>query len=124
MKSILENLSGQENKVLEFWTQRKKRLDQCQQYVLFEKSANQAIDWIRETGDYYLTTHATNLGTNQKETETLRQEHNDFKTTAKETREKVKLLIQLADSLVDKGSYYLVFTNKMPSYKKVIAMLT
>lgn len=31
------------------------------------------------------------------------REHNEFKTSAKETREKVKLLIQLADNLVEKG---------------------
>lgn len=37
------------------------------------------------------------------ETENLLAEHNEFKATAKETRERVKLLIQLADSLVEKG---------------------
>lgn len=38
---ILEQLLNQENKVLEHWTARKKRLDQCQQFVLFENSAKQ-----------------------------------------------------------------------------------
>lgn len=54
-------------------------------------------------GECYLTTHATNLGNNIEETESLLREHNEFKGTAKETRERVKLLIQLADSLVEKG---------------------
>ncbi|KAF5295457.1 hypothetical protein FQR65_LT10445 [Abscondita terminalis] len=103
VKGILEKLLTQENKVLEHWTQRKKRLDQCQQFVLFERSARQAIEWIHDTGECYLTTHATNLGTNIEETESLLREHNEFKGTAKETRERVKLLIQLADSLVEKG---------------------
>lgn len=103
VKTILEKVLTQENKVLEHWTQRKKRLDQCQQYVLFERSAKQAIEWIHETGECYLTTHATNLGNNIEETESLLREHNEFKCTAKETRERVKLLIQLADSLVEKG---------------------
>ncbi|XP_049828356.1 kalirin isoform X4 [Schistocerca gregaria] len=102
VKNILEKLLSQENKVLEHWTQRKKRLDQCQQYVLFERSAKQAIEWIHETGEFYLSTH-TNVGQNKEETETLLSEHNEFKGTAKETRERVKLLIQLADSLVEKG---------------------
>lgn len=62
VKGILEKLLMQENKVLEYWTQRKKRLDQCQQFVLFERSARQAIEWIHDTGECYLTTHATNLG--------------------------------------------------------------
>lgn len=103
VKAILEKLLTQENKVLEHWTQRKKRLDQCQQFVLFERSARQAIEWIHDTGECYLTTHATNLGSNIDETESLLREHNEFKGTAKETRERVKLLIQLADSLVEKG---------------------
>lgn len=89
--------------MLEHWTQRKKRLDQCQQFVLFERSAKQAIEWIHDTGECYLTTRATNLGNNIEETESLLEEHNEFKGTAKETRERVKLLIQLADSLVEKG---------------------
>lgn len=103
VKVILEKVLNQENKVLEYWTQRKKKLDQCQQFVLFERSAKQAIEWIHDTGECYLTTRAVNLGSNIEETESLLREHNEFKGTAKETRERVKLLIQLADNLVEKG---------------------
>ncbi|GAB6019934.1 hypothetical protein CHUAL_001465 [Chamberlinius hualienensis] len=102
VRGILDQLLKQENRVLEFWTLKKKRLDQCQQYVLFERSAKQALEWIHDTGELYLSTH-TDVGDNLQETETLLKEHNEFKVTAKETREKVKLLIQLADSLVEKG---------------------
>ncbi|XP_066961005.1 kalirin isoform X3 [Macrobrachium rosenbergii] len=102
VRDILENLMAQENKVLEHWTQKKKKLDQCQQFVLFEGSANQALDWIMETGEMYLSTH-TNLGETKEETEKLLKEHNEFKGTAKDTRERVKLLLLLADSLVEKG---------------------
>jgi hypothetical protein len=82
ISGILEKLLCQENKVLEHWTQRKKRLDQCQQYVLFERSAKQAIEWIHDTGEIYLSTH-TNVGQSKEETETLLLEHNVFKGTAK-----------------------------------------
>ncbi|KAK0088982.1 hypothetical protein PV325_009865 [Microctonus aethiopoides] len=102
VKSILEELLSKENKVLEYWTQRKKRLDQCHQFVLFERSAKQALEWIRETGELYLATH-TNVGKNRLENEQLLHEHNEFKGAAKETRERVKLLIQLADNLMEKG---------------------
>jgi hypothetical protein len=50
--------------VLEHWSERKKRLDQCQQFVLFERSAQQAMEWIHETGEHYLSTH-TSVGANQ-----------------------------------------------------------
>ncbi|CAG9857602.1 unnamed protein product [Phyllotreta striolata] len=103
VKGILERLLGQENGVLECWTQRKKRLDQCQQFVLFERSAGQAIEWIREKGESYLTTKASKVGDNVDETTCLLREHNEFKVTVKETKERVKLLIQLADSLVEQG---------------------
>ena len=99
---ILEKLLTQENRVLEYWTSKKKRLDQNQQYVLFERSARQALAWIKEEGDIYLSTH-TQVGNNEEETQTLLQEHNSFKEKARETREKVKLLLQLADTLVEKG---------------------
>ncbi|XP_046401247.1 triple functional domain protein [Ischnura elegans] len=103
VKAILEKLLCQENKVLEHWTQRKKRLDQCQQFVLFERSAKQALEWIHDTGECYLSTHTHVQGQSREEAEALLLEHNEFKGTAKETRERVKLLMQLADSLVEKG---------------------
>ncbi|XP_055630894.1 triple functional domain protein [Toxorhynchites rutilus septentrionalis] len=103
VKSILDKLLTQETQVLEYWTQRKKRLDQCQQFVLFERSAKQAIEWIHDTGEAYLSSRNNKLCNSREETEALLREHNEFKGTAKETRERVKLLIQLADSLVEKG---------------------
>ena len=102
VKATLEHLHRQENTVLEFWTDRKKKLDQCNQYVNFEYSAKQAIEWIHDTGELYLSTH-THAGRNAEETEKLLKEHDEFKLSAKETREKVCLLIQLADSLMEKG---------------------
>ena len=53
-------------------------------------------------GDIYLSTH-TQVGNTPEETEQLLEEHNSFKEKARETREKVKLLLQLADTLVEKG---------------------
>ena len=43
------------------------------------------------------------VGSTNEETEQLLVEHNSFKEKARETREKVKLLLQLADTLVEKG---------------------
>jgi triple functional domain protein len=132
VKGILDNLLSQENHVLEFWTLRKKAFDQCQQYVLFERSAKQAIEWIHDTGEAYLSSRSTRVCNSTEEREALLKEHNDFKGTAKETRERVKLLIQLADSLVEKGhahaisikqwvatvdNRYKLFSNRMETYR-------
>ena len=43
------------------------------------------------------------MGKTKEETQLLLEEHNSFKEKAKETREKVKLLLQLADTLTEKG---------------------
>lgn len=41
VSDILNELFQRENRVLHYWTMRKRRLDQCQQYVVFERSAKQ-----------------------------------------------------------------------------------
>ena len=75
---ILEKLLTQENRVLDYWTSKKKRLDQNQQFCLFERSARQSLAWIKEEGDIYLKTH-TNVGSTTEETQALLKEHNSFK---------------------------------------------
>ncbi|XP_031414206.1 kalirin RhoGEF kinase b isoform X2 [Clupea harengus] len=102
VKAILSELLQRENRVLHFWTLKKRRLDQCQQYVLFERHAKQALDWLQERGEYYLSTH-TSLGETSEKTQELLKDYGEFRVSAKQTQEKVKLLIQLADSLVEKG---------------------
>ncbi|KAK7144341.1 hypothetical protein R3I94_010684 [Phoxinus phoxinus] len=102
VKAILSELLQRENRVLHFWTMKKRRLDQCQQYVLFERHAKQAIDWLQESGEYFLSTHTSPGDTSEKAQELLK-EYEDFRVSAKQTQEKVKLLIQLAGSLVEKG---------------------
>uniref|UniRef100_A0A4W6G2E8 non-specific serine/threonine protein kinase n=1 Tax=Lates calcarifer TaxID=8187 RepID=A0A4W6G2E8_LATCA len=102
VKAILNELLQRENRVLHFWTLKKRRLDQCQQYLVFERSAKQALDWIQETGEVYLATH-TSPGDSSEETQELLTDYHHFRHTAKQTKEKVKLLIQLADNLVEKG---------------------
>ena len=42
----------------------------------------QALEWIHDTGEFYLSTH-TNVGESLAETESLLKEHNEFKVTAK-----------------------------------------
>ncbi|KAJ8320623.1 hypothetical protein KUTeg_002210 [Tegillarca granosa] len=41
VKATLDQLLQQENMVIEYWTVKKRKLEQCHQYVLFEQSAKQ-----------------------------------------------------------------------------------
>uniref|UniRef100_A0A8C4W597 non-specific serine/threonine protein kinase n=1 Tax=Gopherus evgoodei TaxID=1825980 RepID=A0A8C4W597_9SAUR len=102
VKNILNELFQRENRVLHYWTMRKRRLDQCQQYVVFERSAKQALEWIHDNGEFYLSTH-TSTGSSIHHTQELLKEHEEFQITAKQTKERVKLLIQLADGFCEKG---------------------
>ncbi|KAJ8012874.1 hypothetical protein DPEC_G00047410 [Dallia pectoralis] len=111
VKAILNELLQRENRVLHFWTMKKRRLDQCQQYVVFERSAKQALDWIQETGEYYLSTH-TSPGESGERSQELLREYEEFRVSAKQTKEKVKLLIQLADSFVEKGHVHVTELKK------------
>ncbi|XP_028809807.1 kalirin RhoGEF kinase b isoform X2 [Denticeps clupeoides] len=106
VKAILSELLQRENRVLHFWTLKKRRLDQCQQYVLFERHVKQALQWLQETGEYFLSTH-TSAGETTEKTQELLKEYKEFRVAAKQTQEKVKLLIQLADSLVEKGHVHI-----------------
>ncbi|XP_053482979.1 kalirin [Ictalurus furcatus] len=114
VKAILNELLQRENRVLHFWTMKKRRLDQCQQYVVFERSAKQALDWLQEAGEYFLSTHNT-LGDSAEKTQELLKEYENFCVSAKQTKDKVKLLIQLADNFVEKGHMHVTELKKWVS---------
>ncbi|XP_072009144.1 triple functional domain protein isoform X3 [Engystomops pustulosus] len=116
VKNILNELFQRENRVLHYWTLRKRRLDHCQQYVVFERSAKQALEWIHDSGEFYLSTH-TSTGSTIQHTQELLKEHEEFQITAKQTKERVKLLIQLADGFCEKGHAH------SSEIKKCIAVL-
>uniref|UniRef100_A0A3Q3A5U3 Kalirin-like n=1 Tax=Kryptolebias marmoratus TaxID=37003 RepID=A0A3Q3A5U3_KRYMA len=102
VKGILSELLQRENRVLHFWTLKKRRLDQCQQYLMFQSHAQQALDWLQQSGDHYLAAH-TSPGATMAETQELLNQHREFCISAKHTQEKVHLLIQLAESMLAKG---------------------
>jgi len=48
-------------------------------FLLTQKSAKQAIEWIHDTGEAYLTSRASKICNNNEEREVLLKEHNEFK---------------------------------------------
>lgn len=78
--NTLNKLKQQEDIVMYKWTMRKKSLDDCQQFVLFESSAKQALDWFGEISEKYLT---SNLKDSDKDPSRLLNEHNEFKSNCK-----------------------------------------
>uniref|UniRef100_A0A3Q3WIB6 DH domain-containing protein n=1 Tax=Mola mola TaxID=94237 RepID=A0A3Q3WIB6_MOLML len=101
VKGILSELLQRENRVLHFWTLKKRRLDQCQQYLMFQSHAQQALDWLQQSGDHYLATHTSPGAT--LVTTLLPLLWFTFPSASQHTQEKVHLLIQLAESMLAKG---------------------
>ncbi|RWS15944.1 triple functional domain protein-like protein [Dinothrombium tinctorium] len=104
VKNILDYILRQENEVLECWSQRKKKLDSCQQYVLVEHSGRQALKWIKEKGEEWLNKRLSRNIDNcsHEEIDELYKTLNEFRLQVKETKEKVKLLIQLSENLIER----------------------
>uniref|UniRef100_G3U7R3 Kalirin RhoGEF kinase n=1 Tax=Loxodonta africana TaxID=9785 RepID=G3U7R3_LOXAF len=103
--SVLESLE-QEYRRANIWNKRRPFLRKFLKFVSFEEKKENLLltlrDWDQETGEYYLSTH-TSTGETTEETQELLKEYGEFRVPAKQTKEKVKLLIQLADSFVEKG---------------------
>lgn len=106
VKHILEHILQQENRALECWARRKRRLDQCQQYVLVEHSARQALRWIGETGDHWIEQKQQKVSEESDlDTETVQEVYESlqaFSFQVRETKEKVRLLVQLSENLIDR----------------------
>lgn len=125
---IIEQISKQEDTVLTSWSTRKKRLDHCQQYILVEHTARQALKWIKEVGEQFIITQYNLLkqfnktsgnnnlssstsndncdSSNSLSLEDMYKNMGEFRNEVTKTKEKVKLLLQLSDNLIDKGQVH------------------
>uniref|UniRef100_UPI00358F831F kalirin-like isoform X2 n=1 Tax=Myxine glutinosa TaxID=7769 RepID=UPI00358F831F len=102
IRGILNELHERENNVLLHWATMKKSLEQCQQFLLFERSSKQIIGWIQNTGHAFLTSHpipSQDIAHNGE----LLEEWDRFVMSAKESRDKVQMLLQLARTFISRG---------------------
>ncbi|XP_057700617.1 triple functional domain protein-like isoform X1 [Corythoichthys intestinalis] len=99
---ILTDLCERENRLLCLWNIRKQQLDQCLQYLTFERRAIQAQKRIQDMGELYLSmNYSTGSGIGFRQ-ELLKEKEN-INIISKKIEECVKLLIQLADGYCAKG---------------------
>ncbi|XP_057700619.1 triple functional domain protein-like [Corythoichthys intestinalis] len=99
---ILTDLCKRENSLLCLWNVRKQHLDQCLQYLAFERRAIQAQKRLQDMGELYLSMHystGSGIGFRQE----LLKEKENLNIISKQIEECVKLLIQLADGYCAKG---------------------
>ncbi|KRX93396.1 Triple functional domain protein [Trichinella pseudospiralis] len=106
----LENLRTRENHILSLWTKKKRRLDQCQEYVLLEASGLKFLNWIHDGGETYLTAHATN-SLSRPVAEELLKEHDNFVAKAKEQLASVRLFLDVGDSMLKKDPQHIHYND-------------
>ncbi|KHJ44324.1 RhoGEF domain protein [Trichuris suis] len=114
----LEHLRIRENQILSLWTKKKRRLDQCQEYVLLEASACKLLDWIHEEGESYLAAHMTNTLSTSIADELLK-EHEAFVATAKEQRDSVRIFLDLGEKMLSKDGQHL-HANDITQWVKTV----
>lgn len=135
VKVTLEQILKEENIVLDCWAKRKRRLDQCQQFVLVEHSAKQALRWIRENGENWLINNELRIENGEDDNQLKNKHENlkEFNKQVKETREKVRLLVQLCENLIERrhihsdaikfwsdkvAQFFTEFENKLELFEK------
>lgn len=81
---IMDDIHNKEERTIKSWTNRKNALDECFQYVIFEKSSKEALAWLHESEQNYLNKFQ-NLGNNKDEMKKLYKEFCEFTDRLKVT---------------------------------------
>ena len=96
IKVILDQIRKQEEIVIESWSQRKKRLEHCQQYVIVEHTARQTLKWMKEVGQEFLSPSAVSNGTTEL--------HKNLIEFRSQLKDKVRVLLHLSEKLMSKNN--------------------
>ncbi|XP_066016290.1 kalirin isoform X11 [Pocillopora verrucosa] len=109
VKESQEQLKAQEQQVLEVWNVRRTLADYCLQFLELEQCAKEALDWIHENGEFYLSSR-TGEGDSDAQTKELLDEHQEFKEASEvyelQIRERVKSMLHQAETLIAKSCYH------------------
>lgn len=73
----MDDIHNKEERTIKSWTNRKNALDECFQYVIFEKSSKEALAWLHESELNYLSKFQ-NLSNDKDEMKKLYKEFCDF----------------------------------------------
>lgn len=93
VKSELELILKQENRVLGFWSTRKTQIDHCQQFALVENCACHLLEWIRQNSE------AISCKRGAVRYEQFREFENSFKGT----EDAVRKIYQESYSVIERG---------------------
>ncbi|XP_046859404.1 kalirin-like isoform X4 [Xenia sp. Carnegie-2017] len=105
VKEISELIRGQKKFALDLWNVKNTILGQCKEFLDFETNAKQALEWIHDQGEFYLSSNAA-IPENEEEAKQRYEEHLKFTQMSVEIREKVKSLLQEADELFKRSCFH------------------
>ncbi len=124
----MDDIHSKEERTIKSWTNRKNALDECFQYVIFEKSSKEALAWLHESELNYLNKFQS-LSSNKEEMKKLYKEFCDFTDRLKNQQGYVNLLIELSPKLLESsiryGNNIAMWANKVESrYKEFFSTMS
>lgn len=93
VKSELEIILKQENRVLGHWSRRKTQIDHCQQFALVENCACHLLEWIRQNSD----------AISSKRGVVRYEQFREFENSFKGTEDAVRKICQESYSVIQRG---------------------
>ncbi|XP_067020221.1 kalirin-like isoform X6 [Acropora muricata] len=109
VKEVQEQVKAQEQQVLDVWNMRRTLAEYCLQFLELERCAKEALDWIHENGEFYLSSR-NGEGDTDHETKELLAEHREFKEASEvyelQIRERVRSMLHQAETLIAKSCYH------------------
>lgn len=106
VKSELEIILKQENRVLGFWSQRKTQIDHCQQFALVENCACHLLEWIRQNTE----------AISSKRGSVRYEQFRDFENSFKGTEDAVKKIYQESYSVIERGHSHAAVLQQCVEY--------
>lgn len=106
VKNELEIILKQENRVLGFWSQRKTRIDHCQQFALVENCACHLLEWIRQNSE----------AISSKRGAVRYEQFREFENSFKGTEDAVRKIYQESFSVIQRGHSHATVLKQCVEY--------
>uniref|UniRef100_A0A6G1S724 Kalirin n=1 Tax=Aceria tosichella TaxID=561515 RepID=A0A6G1S724_9ACAR len=106
VKSELEIILKQENRVLGYWSQRKTQIDHCQQFALVENCACHLLEWIRQNSEAITS----------KKGSVRYEQFRDFENSFKGTEDAVRKICQESYGVIQRGHSHAAILKQCVEY--------
>lgn len=106
VKSELEIILKQENRVLGYWSKRKTQIDHCQQFALVENCACHLLEWIRQNSEAITS----------KRGSVRYEQFREFENSFKGTEDAVRKICQESYGVIQRGHSHAAILKQCVEY--------